>query len=295
MSSVMGRGEVRAASSRDLHSTSGGAPGSRRRVHGDAVLAEQLVAGGPRPARRCRAARGRRHRGRSRGSGRWPGVEHQERPGGPQGPDVLARARARRRGGRRRRSAGARLGVEQHDAQRDELLAAVERRHLPVQLLEGLGRVAVLAEEHPQEVLGLEGGDRRLDAVAGDVADDRGQAGGGGRGTRRRSRRPSGRSRPGRPVPTSKPGNSGSSSGARRSAQRLGARSSWVRTSWARRSSSKRLSARRESAGPAALRRRLRRRRWQLPGAASGARPRAAGRRARAGSGRPRRPRRPSR
>ena len=49
----------------------------------------------------------------------------------------------------------------------------LERRHLAVQLLEGLGRVAELTEEHPQQVLGLERGDRRLDAVAGDVADDR--------------------------------------------------------------------------------------------------------------------------
>ena len=52
------------------------------------------------------------------------------------------------------------------------------RRHLAVELLEGLGRVAVLPQEDPQQVLGLEGGDRRLDAVAGDVADHRGDAGG---------------------------------------------------------------------------------------------------------------------
>ena len=60
---------------------------------------------------------------------------------------------------------------------RDELLQPLERRHLAVELLEGLGRVAVLPQEHPQQVLGLEGGDRRLDAVAGDVADDRRDAG----------------------------------------------------------------------------------------------------------------------
>ena len=66
------------------------------------------------------------------------------------------------------------LGVEQHDAQGDELLLATHGRHLGVELLEGLGRVAVLAQEHPQQVLGLEGGDGRVDAVAGDVADDGG-------------------------------------------------------------------------------------------------------------------------
>ena len=70
----------------------------------------------------------------------------------------------------------ARVGVEQHDHQRDELLDAVGRRHLGVELLERLGRVAVLAQEDTEEVLGLEGGDRRLDAPAGDVADDRGDA-----------------------------------------------------------------------------------------------------------------------
>ena len=66
------------------------------------------------------------------------------------------------------------LGVEHDDAQRDELLGPAVGGHLVVQLLERLGRVAELLEEHPQQVLGLEGGDRRLDAVAGDVADDRG-------------------------------------------------------------------------------------------------------------------------
>ena len=59
-------------------------------------------------------------------------------------------------------------------AQRDELLVATHGRHLRVELLERLGRVAVLAQEHPQQVLGLERGDGRIDAVTGDVADDRG-------------------------------------------------------------------------------------------------------------------------
>ena len=73
---------------------------------------------------------------------------------------------------------GAGLGVEHDDGQGDELLVPADARHLLVELLERLGRVAVLAQEHPQEVLGLEGGDRGLDAVAGHVADDRGQAAG---------------------------------------------------------------------------------------------------------------------
>ena len=66
-----------------------------------------------------------------------------------------------------------RLGVEHHHADRDELLDALERRHLPVELLERLRRIAELPEEDPQQVLGLERGDRRLDAVTGDVADHR--------------------------------------------------------------------------------------------------------------------------
>ena len=48
--------------------------------------------------------------------------------------------------------------------------------HLPVEFLERLRRIAELTEEDAQQVLRLERGDRRLDAVAGDVTDDRGDA-----------------------------------------------------------------------------------------------------------------------
>src|SRR3546814_20287168 len=46
-------------------------------------------------------------------------------------------------------------------------------------LLPRLSRIAELPQEPPEEVLGREGCDRRLDAVTGDVADHRGDAGGG--------------------------------------------------------------------------------------------------------------------
>ena len=65
----------------------------------------------------------------------------------------------------------AHLGIEHHHAHGDELLAPPHARDLAVELLQGLRRVPELTEEDPQEVLGLEGGDRRLDAVPGDVAD----------------------------------------------------------------------------------------------------------------------------
>ena len=61
--------------------------------------------------------------------------------------------------------------VEDHDAHRDELLGSALGRQGGVELLESLGRVTELAEEHAQQVLDLEGGDRGLDAVPGHVAD----------------------------------------------------------------------------------------------------------------------------
>ena len=71
----------------------------------------------------------------------------------------------------------ARLGVDHDRHHRDQLLGPAGGRHHQVELLHRLGRVAVLPQEHPQQVLDLEGGDRRLDAVPGHVADDDGQAG----------------------------------------------------------------------------------------------------------------------
>src|SRR3546814_20290175 len=62
-------------------------------------------------------------------------------------------------------------------AERDELLFALEARHLAVPLLQPLSRIAELPQEHPEEVLGLEGCDRRPDAVNSDVAHHRGDAG----------------------------------------------------------------------------------------------------------------------
>ena len=121
------------------------------------------------------------------------------------------------------------------------------RRHLRVELLERLGRVAVLAEEHPQQVLGLEGGDRRLDAVAGDVADDRGEPGRRhpehvvevaghepGAGLVDPADLEARRSRAGPRGPAGRP-------------SACGASSSWLSTSSARRSSVVRSSARRAS------------------------------------------------
>ncbi len=67
--------------------------------------------------------------------------------------------------------------VEHHRAERHQLLGPALRRQHHVELLHGLAGIAVLAEEHPEEVLDLEGGDRGLDAVAADVTDDRRQAG----------------------------------------------------------------------------------------------------------------------
>ena len=106
------------------------------------------------------------------------GVEHQQRAGGAQRAHLAVVPQPGGRVAGRRDPQRGGLGVEHDDADGDELLEPLERRHLPVELLERLGRVAVLAEEHPQQVLGLEGGDRRLDAVAGDVADHRRDAGG---------------------------------------------------------------------------------------------------------------------
>ena len=101
------------------------------------------------------------------------GVEHEQRPRGAQAAHLAVVPQPRRRVAGRRDAQGGGLGVEHHDADGDELLGALEGRHLAVELLEGLRRVAELPEEHPQQVLGLERGDRRLDAVAGDVADHR--------------------------------------------------------------------------------------------------------------------------
>ena len=88
---------------------------------------------------------------------------------------------------------------------------SVHCRHLAVELFERLGRVAELTQEDAQQVLGLEGGDRRLDAVTGHVADDGGDPGRGRRGTRRRSHRPS------CPYPAGRPGRSRSPSKSGRS------------------------------------------------------------------------------
>jgi hypothetical protein len=71
---------------------------------------------------------------------------------------------------------GAGIGVEDDHHQRDEFLGPFRGEHLGVELLERLGGVAVLAQEHPQQVLGLEGGDGRLDPPAGHIADNRGDA-----------------------------------------------------------------------------------------------------------------------
>ena len=100
-----------------------------------------------------------------------PGIERQERTGGPQGTNLAVVPEPRRRVAGRREAQGPGRHVEHHGAQRDHLLGAARRRQHDVQLLDGLARVAVLAEEHPQEVLDLERGDRRLDAVPGDIAD----------------------------------------------------------------------------------------------------------------------------
>ena len=72
---------------------------------------------------------------------------------------------------------GARLGVEHDDRGGDELLVTVAGRQLLVELLERLGRITELPQEDAQQILGLERRDRRLDAVTGDVADDRGDPG----------------------------------------------------------------------------------------------------------------------
>ena len=109
-------------------------------------------------------------------------VECQQRAGGAEGPDLAVMPEPRRRvagGGVPQRAGGL---VEHDETQGDELLVAGLGRDDGVELLQRLGRVPVLAQEDPQQVLDLEGGDRRLDAVAGDVADDRGHPLGAGGG-----------------------------------------------------------------------------------------------------------------
>ena len=72
---------------------------------------------GPRPGRRCRAAAGRRRRAGSRGCGSCAvGVEHQQRAGGPQRPDLAVVPQPRRRVAGRREPQRAGVGVEHHDA-----------------------------------------------------------------------------------------------------------------------------------------------------------------------------------
>ena len=191
-SSVIGSvAKSRAASSERLAEHVGRDAGIAPQRVGDAVLAEELLAGAglgqPVGVEQEEVAGVERDLSARVLAVR---VEHQQRAGGPQRAHlaVVPQPGGRVPGGRDPERG--RLGVEHDHADRDELLEALERRHLPVQLLERLGRIAVLPQEHPQQVLGLEGGDRRLDAVAGDVADDRRDAGGRDRGTRRRSRRP---------------------------------------------------------------------------------------------------------
>ena len=58
--------------------------------------------------------------------------------------------------------------------QRDALMEVL--RQLGTHPPQGFPRIAELAKEDTKEVLGLEGGDRWFDAVAGHVADDRGDA-----------------------------------------------------------------------------------------------------------------------
>ncbi len=72
---------------------------------------------------------------------------------------------------------GAGLGVEDDDRGRDELLVAIAGSELGVEFLERLRRISELAQENPEEILRLERGDGRLDAVTGHIADKRGHSG----------------------------------------------------------------------------------------------------------------------
>ena len=179
-SSVIGSvAKSRAASSSTLHRTSGAHARVAAQGVGHPVLAEELLAGTgfgqPVGVEEQQVADVERD---------LPagvlavGVEHQQRPGGAERAHLAVVPQPRGGMTGRRHAQRGRLRVEHDDADRDELLEALERRHLPVELLQRLRRIAVLAEEHAQQVLGLEGGDGRLDAMPGDVADDRRDAGG---------------------------------------------------------------------------------------------------------------------
>ena len=106
---------------------------------------------GPRPGRRCRAAAGRRRPARSRGCSSVPRrVEHAAAVRWPAAAAPRGRATARPPGGRPRRSAACRPRCRTRP-RRSEMNSSrpAGRRHLRVELLERLGRVAVLRAGTP--------------------------------------------------------------------------------------------------------------------------------------------------
>src|SRR5947209_17961588 len=101
-----------------------------------------------------------------------PRIEREKGSGGSQRADLAVVPQPGRRVTGRGVAQAVGHAVEDHDADGDELLGPALGGQGGVELLEGLGRVPELPEEDAQQVLHLEGGDRRLDAVAGYVADD---------------------------------------------------------------------------------------------------------------------------
>src|SRR5205807_3467531 len=94
------------------------------------------------------------------------GVEGQQGPGGAQGPYFAVVPQPGRRVTGRCVAQAVGQAVEDHDAHGDELLGPALGGQRGVELLESLRRVAELTQEHAQQVLDLEGGDGRFDAVS---------------------------------------------------------------------------------------------------------------------------------
>ena len=131
MAMSSGRGPLEkslAASSSDLHSTSADTPGSRRTAAAMRSSPNICRRRGPRRGRRCRAG-SRSPDSSERLAARvlGVGVEHEQRSGGPQRPHLAAVPQPRRRVPGRRVAQGAGGGVEDDDAERDELLGARRR------------------------------------------------------------------------------------------------------------------------------------------------------------------------
>ncbi len=103
-------------------------------------------------------------------------VEHEERAGGTKGLQFASVPQPTSGVTSRCVTNGSGFGIEHDNDHRDELFAAIHFGELLVEFFEGLCRVAELAEEDAEQVLGLEGSDRAFDAMTAHVANDGGEA-----------------------------------------------------------------------------------------------------------------------